>query len=67
MSDFSLLKGLQQELIDTLEKRKKIKSYVERDCCKEKVRRLRLLIQEVMLRIERKCEGYSKYQKEEWE
>ena len=67
MSDLSLLKGLQQELIDTLEKRKKIDRWVNRDCCKEKIKRLRLLIQEVMMRIENECEGSIKYKKEEWE
>lgn len=56
MNDFELLKALQKELIDTLQKRKNYKeTWVSRDICGAKIRRLRLQIQEVMLRIERKC------------
>lgn len=68
-SDFELLKALQNELIATLEERKKITSgYLPRTCCKGKINRLRLQIQEVMLRIEQKCDSpyYSK-SKEAWE
>lgn len=67
MSDFELLKCLQNELIATLIKRKAQTGILPRDCCKTKIRRLRLQIQEVMLRIENRCEGYIKYDKELWE
>ena len=67
MTDFELLKGLQSELIETLEERKTVKKWIPRTCCKAKIRRLRLQIQEVMLRIEMKCEGTIKYHKEGWE
>ena len=70
ISDFELLKALQSELINTLEERKSLTSSygVPRTCCKEKIRRLRLQIQEVMLRIEQKCDSpcYRK-DKEAWE
>ena len=69
VSDFELLKALQSELIATLEERKNLSSgYLPRTCCKEKIHRLRLQIQEVMLRIEQKCDSpsYSK-RKEAWE
>lgn len=52
MSDFQLLQNLQRELIDTLIERKKVEKWFPRACCKAKVRRLRLQIQEIMLRIE---------------
>lgn len=70
MSDFELLKALQSELINTLEERKKLgpNNRIPRTCCKDKIRRLRLQIQEVMLRIEQKCESpYYRKDKEDWE
>lgn len=68
MSDFELLKNLQKELIDTLTERAKVKDWIPRSCGKTKIHRLRLQIQEVMLRIERSCEGYYKScSKEKWE
>ncbi len=67
ISDFELLKSLQNELIETLEERKKTDTYFSRSCCKAKIRRLRLQIQDVMFRIERKCETYYKNGKEDWE
>lgn len=67
MSDFELLKALQNELIETLKERKKVEKYFPRTCCKAKIHRLRIQIQEVMLRIESKCEGFYKYEKEKWE
>lgn len=68
MSDFELLKALQSELISTLEKRRKVKKWIPKTCCRAKIHRLRLQIQEVMLRIERKCNGWFKGEKsEEWE
>jgi hypothetical protein len=65
-SDYELLKSLQSELIQTLEKRKKIDGWIPRSCCKAKIRRLRLQIQELMLRIEQNCNAY-KNDKEKWE
>ena len=65
MSDFELLKTLQSELISILEERKKAKKWIPRTCCRAKIHRLRLQIQEVMLRIERKCEG--NFKRVEWE
>lgn len=68
MSDFELLKSLQNELIETLAERSKIKKWIPNSCSKAKLRRLRLHIQEVMLRIERKCNGYYKIEETEgWE
>ena len=67
ISDFELLKALQSELIKTLEERKKITKWFPRSCCKAKIRRLRLQIQDVMCRIEQKCETYYKDGKEDWE
>lgn len=67
MSDFELLKALQSELIKTLEERKKADRWFPRSCCKAKIRRLRLQIQDVMFRIEQKCESYYKDGKEDWE
>ena len=67
MSDFELLKALQEELIATLKERKKTDHYFSRSCCKAKIHRLRLQIQDVMLRIEQKCESYYKDGKEKWE
>lgn len=82
MSDFEKLKMLQDELIRTLEERiiltdeyrsKREKdewcsSLIPRSCCKAKIQRLRLQIQEVMLRIERSIEGsfYSTNGGEPW-
>lgn len=68
MSDFELLKALQSELIFILEERKKVKKWIPRTCCRAKIHRLRLQIQEVMLRIERKCAGsFKSVEWEEWE
>lgn len=67
MSDFELLKALQKELIDTLKERKRVAKWIPQSCCKAKIHRLRLQIQEVMLRIERECNGQVKYGKERWE
>ena len=68
MSDFELLEALQSELIFTLEEREKVKKWIPRTCCRAKIHRLRLQIQEVMLRIERKCEGsFKRVEREEWE
>lgn len=55
MDDLDLLKSLQQELILTLEARADIRGWIPRRLCTAKIRRLRLQIQEVMLRIERTC------------
>lgn len=66
-SDFELLKTLQSELIEVLEERKKTEHWISRSCCKAKVHRLRLQIQEVMFRIEQKCDSYYKDGKEKWE
>ncbi len=66
MSDFDLLLALQKELADTLEKRTQLSNtWVPDSLGKAKIRRLRLLIQEIMLRIERSCEGYI-CEKEAW-
>ena len=67
MSDFELLKALQKELIKTLQERKKCNRWFPRSCCKAKIRRLRLQIQDVMFRIEQKCDSYYKNGKEDWE
>lgn len=68
MSDYELLKVLQTELVNTLDERKKITKWIPRYCCKAKIRRLRLQIQDVMFRIEQKCEGSFKGNgKEAWE
>lgn len=66
MSDFDLLRGLQQELITTLENRSKAE-YITRDVSKAKINRLRLQIQEVMLRIERACTSWCTKSPEAWE
>lgn len=66
-SDFELLRALQSELIKTLEERKKSECSFPRSCCKAKIRRLRLQIQDVMFRIEQKCDSYYKDGKEDWE
>lgn len=67
MSDFDLLKCLQKQLVEVLNERQKLKDWIPNSCCKAKVRRLRLEIQEVMLRIERECETFMKDGKERWE
>lgn len=69
MSDFEQLKSLQRELINTLSERKEVVKWFPRTCCKAKVRRLRLQIQEVMLRIEKKMNGYVRWngKREDWE
>ena len=68
MSDFELLKKLQLELVNTLEKRSQSEGeHVQREFCKAKIRRLRLEISEVMLRIERKCVNSFLFEKEEWQ
>ena len=69
MSDFEYLKKLQRELIDTLSERKKVEKWFPRTCCKAKIRRLRLQIQEVMLRIENKMNGCCRWngKREDWE
>ena len=66
MSDFELLKALQNELVETLEKRKNTK-YVTHETSKAKVNRLRLSINEVMLRIEKKRTSFYKNKPEAWE
>lgn len=65
MSDFEMLKTLQQELVTTLEARK-VSEYVTHNVSRAKIRRLRLQISEVMLRIERKCTSYFTRDDEEW-
>lgn len=59
MSDFELLKALQNKLVETLEKRKNSKT-ITHENGKAKVNRLRLSINEGMLRIERKCTSFYK-------
>lgn len=67
MNDFELLQLLQKELISVLAKRKNAQNdFVTRDISKEKIHRLRLQIQEVMLRIERSCTSTFKVEKEAW-
>lgn len=67
MSDFELLITLQNELRATLKQRAKLtEKWVPRECSKAKIHRLRLQIQEVMLRIERACLGSYLYKKEAW-
>ncbi len=66
MSDFELLKALQNELVETLEKRKNSKT-ITHENCKAKINRLRLSINEVMLRIEKKCTSFYKDKPEAWE
>lgn len=67
MSDFDLLKTLQKELIDTLQERMNTHGWLPRSCCAAKIRRLRLQIQEVMLRLERDCNCAYKNMVEKWE
>lgn len=66
MSDFELLKALHNELVETLEKRKNSKT-ITRENSKAKINRLRISINEVMLRIERKCTSFYRYEQEGWE
>lgn len=67
MSDFDLLLALQKELTDTLKERARITdAWVPNNLSKAKIHRLRLQIQEVMLRIERSCEGFYIRKKEAW-
>lgn len=67
MDDFTLLMALQNELIRTLQKRKdSVGGWVERDFSKAKIRRLRLQIQEIMMRIEDSCISYYEVIKEGW-
>lgn len=67
MDDFTLLKVLQNELVETLQARKNAKGQeTTRAICRSRIRRLRLQIQEVMLRIERGCIGYWRIGTEEW-
>ena len=66
MSDFELLKVLQNELVKTLEKRKNTE-YITHETSKTKINRLRLSINEVMLRIERKCTSFYRHEQEGWE
>lgn len=68
-SDFELLIALQNELINILEERKSSKKWISKCCCKAKIRRLRLQIQEIMFRIENKCTALYKNEneKEGWE
>lgn len=59
MSDFDMLQALQIELFHTLKKRSELSGAdVPKNLSKAKIRRLRLQIQEVMLRIERACDGF---------
>ena len=67
ISDFELLKLLQNELVEILIERKNTEKWFSRSCFKAKIHRLRLQIQEVMLRIENKCDTYYKNGKEKWE
>ena len=67
MSDFDLLKCLQKELVEVLTQRKGTNKWIPNSCCRAKIHRLRLEIQEVMLRIERKCYSGYKDGKEDWE
>ncbi len=67
ISDFDMLQILQSELVKVLNERKSVEKWFPRSCCKAKVHRLRMQIQEVMVRIESKCETYYKNGKEDWE
>lgn len=65
MSDFERLNCLQEELNAVLNERMNFKGYIPKTCCKSKINRLRLELNEVMLRIERACCGNYK-NKETW-
>lgn len=67
VSDFELLKHLQNEMLELLAERKLKAAWIPRNLSKARLHRLRLEIQEVMLRIERKCESCYKTGKEAWE
>ena len=59
MDDFNLLIRLQNEFIDLLQKRSYLSGeFVPRELSKAKIRRLRLQINEIMLKIERECTYY---------
>lgn len=67
MSDFDLLLALQKELVDTLKLRACIHDdWIPSTLSKSKIQRLRLQIQEIMLRIERSCQGTYIHGKEPW-
>lgn len=67
MNDFVLLQQLQEDLISTLEKRKNAQGdWITRDISRTRINRLRLQIQEVMLRIERSCTSCVTIGKEDW-
>lgn len=68
MSDFDLLRTLQIEMFRTLKKRSELfETPVPKALSKAKICRLRLQIQEVMLRIERACAGdYIDEKGESW-
>lgn len=66
MSDFELPKALQNELVETLENRKNSKT-ITHENGKAKINRLRISINEVMLRIERKCISFYRYEPGGWE
>lgn len=66
MSDFDVLKALQHELIMTLENRMHT-DFITREVSRAKIRRLRLQINEVMLRIEKKCDSFMSKRVERWE
>ena len=69
MSDFDYLKRLMKEYTTALELRrraiKKGAHYAEKPYQKAKLHRLRIEIQECMLRIERNCGGFC-ISDEEW-
>lgn len=69
MSDFDYLKRLMKEYTTALELRrqaiKKGAYYAEKSYQKAKLHRLRIEIQECMLRIERNCGGF-RISDEEW-
>lgn len=67
MSDFELLKALQNELVETLEKRRNGEWVNENEISRAKINRLRICLNEVMLRIERKCVNRYKTEPEDWE
>lgn len=71
MTDIEKLKALQDELIKTLEDRRK-RALAEkipvypRECSLAKINRLRLQAQEIMLRIERNCSGCTYKEEQEY-
>lgn len=56
MSDFDLLQVLQKELVETLRERQTHSTYITQRTSKARIHRLRIELQEVMLKIERQCE-----------